>query len=92
MIIDEDFQALMDGFCRANCEVFEATEENKLEYTVSGGLASSAAAVSCGRAVAAIQGGVKRGAVQGGGLCCSELGVRCFSVNSCRTRVCVGRG
>jgi len=33
--ISPEFQGLRDGFCDRHCEVFEDTEENKLEYMIA---------------------------------------------------------
>jgi len=32
-LVDPDFQQVQDQFCEKHCDVFEDTEENKLEYT-----------------------------------------------------------
>ena len=33
IIMDPEFRSQHEAFCRANCAVFENTEENKLQYT-----------------------------------------------------------
>eukprot|EP00386_Alphamonas_edax_P009435 GDKI01031046.1.p1 GENE.GDKI01031046.1~~GDKI01031046.1.p1 ORF type:complete len:219 (-),score=70.71 GDKI01031046.1:91-690(-) len=33
LVVSDEFQQLMQSFCKKHCHVFEDTEENKLEYT-----------------------------------------------------------